>query len=412
MTTHPLEIFLRSAQALGWKAAWKQDSPLPVLLLRRLVRAAPLDARLEPDLGQPSYRTHGSSALGFEGHGVGPEQATHLDALAAALERDVAPTLAWTKLVDPSRLDGYPSLQTLADGSTMLELRTRCIERCHFCDRAIDLDPARPKLDRQLAFLRFLLARGGVPPRSALALGGSEPLAHEGLLAIVAEVRAAGHTIDALHTAGWPIDAVTLDRLVEAGLRGVKVPLYGRAPEVHDRAVRLRGAHARALEALALYRDRGLEVVLTTLALREGLDELGERIRFLQSLGPARVVVEWPRQLARAPWLAHDYVPDASSVRRSLEGLEVDPLPRVELNLPPCAVPEAHRGWLRIDPWATLSGLEGLDDLDAAPAPRPREPGFEAPCDGCAVRGACPGLACDYASLHDVATLVPLTRWP
>lgn len=175
--------------------------------------------------------------------------------------------------------------------SLWLELTPRCNLGCAFCYNPWRPEPAAahpPALEAAgyIAAIEPLIVRHAF---DYVALSGGEPLLYSGLEQLTAALARHGQR-PLLTTNGRLLTRARLERLRDAGLVAVQVPLLAATPEVHDR-LSGRRCWRQALRALALGLEHGLSTAATFVATQENCDELPSTVELLASLGVRRLVV-------------------------------------------------------------------------------------------------------------------------
>jgi radical SAM protein with 4Fe4S-binding SPASM domain len=79
--------------------------------------------------------------------------------------------------------------------------------------------------------------------------------------------------------------------LKDSGIVAVGIPIDSVEPEVHDNLRNVPGTFARALNAIRACVDVGIEVIITTMALKNTFEEMPRRIEFISRLGIDQVAV-------------------------------------------------------------------------------------------------------------------------
>jgi len=90
---------------------------------------------------------------------------------------------------------------------------------------------------------------------------------------------------------GLLITPHTALQLKEAGIKAIGIPIDSVVPEKHDHLRNLPGTFNKAVSAIQTCLDIDLEVVVTTMALKDTFHEMPKRIDFLSDLGVDEVAV-------------------------------------------------------------------------------------------------------------------------
>lgn len=214
------------------------------------------------------------------------------------------------------------------------------------------------------------------PSSGPVTLVGMEPGAGD-LEAHVAEARRRGLSPIGVQTHGAQLDRPRLKALVALGLCEIELSLQGPTAALQDYLVGTPGSFERAVQVLGDARALGLEVRVTTVLTRSSFRSLAPMGPFLAGHGVTAWRVMVPEVAGRAAD-AFDRV-----------------VPRLSLALPYAlhALSEARKSGIE----AVLSGaplcLLGPHAAFLSPSPARA---FGEPCEGCAARSSCPGLAAIY----------------
>jgi MoaA/NifB/PqqE/SkfB family radical SAM enzyme len=92
-------------------------------------------------------------------------------------------------------------------------------------------------------------------------------------------------------TNGLLLSPKAAEELKDAGILAVGIPIDSVVPESHDKLRDLPGTFDKAIKAIKTCKDIGLEVIITTMALKDTYDEIPRRIDSLGKLGVEQVAV-------------------------------------------------------------------------------------------------------------------------
>ena len=266
----------------------------------------------------------------------------------------------------------------------LLLLENPCTHDCLMC-RAKPLPPTPLEPIR-----RWLRANGEVG-LTRLGLVGNEPLAHPEIDAIVTEARANGFERFDTLTTGVPVsDPERARGLVEHGVRGFAVPLYSRAPAVHDAITRSPGSHHQTLKAIGNLLDLGAEVHVHANLLRQNLDAANDLERFVaDELGLPFCLVPVRPKDANLPYEA--LAPTYTEMVDRLHVVSLVAFPLcVAARISSSSLPSAN----------IVSDVLKVYVLDQ-PFVKP------AKCRECSLRGRCAGTFRAYLELHGDGELEP-----
>ena len=125
----------------------------------------------------------------------------------------------------------------------------------------------------------------------ALIFSGGEPLLRKDFILALAEYCVDLGIIPAMLSNGLLLTRKVAEQLKDAGILAVGIPIDSVVPESHDKLRDLPGTFDRAIKAIKTAKDVGLEVVITTMALKDTYAEIPKRIEFLDKLGIEQVAV-------------------------------------------------------------------------------------------------------------------------
>jgi len=125
----------------------------------------------------------------------------------------------------------------------------------------------------------------------ALVLSGGEPLLRKDFVLNLAEYCVEAGILPAILTNGLLLNNKVAQELKDAGIKAVGLPIDSILPENHDKLRNMKGAFEKAVKAIRACLTVDLEVVVTTMALKDTVDEMPKRIEFLKNLGVNQVAV-------------------------------------------------------------------------------------------------------------------------
>ena len=125
----------------------------------------------------------------------------------------------------------------------------------------------------------------------AVIFSGGEPLLRKDFVLTLAQHCEDLGIITAMLSNGLLINAHTALQLKEAGIKAIGIPIDSVVPENHDHLRNLPGTFNKAVSAIQTCLDIDLEVVVTTMALKDTFNEIPKRIDFLSNLGVDEVAV-------------------------------------------------------------------------------------------------------------------------
>jgi radical SAM protein with 4Fe4S-binding SPASM domain len=125
----------------------------------------------------------------------------------------------------------------------------------------------------------------------ALIFSGGEPLLRKEFILSLAEYCVDVGIIPAILTNGLLINHKVAWELKDAGIMAVGLPIDSVDPASHDKLRNMAGAFEKAVNAIKTCLDVDLEVVITTMALKNTFEEIPKRIDFIANLGADQVAV-------------------------------------------------------------------------------------------------------------------------
>ena len=125
----------------------------------------------------------------------------------------------------------------------------------------------------------------------ALIFSGGEPLLRKEFVKTLAKYCTDVGIIPALLSNGVLLNHQVAHELKDAGMMAVGIPIDSVYPENHDKLRNVKGSFNKAVGAIEACLDTDLEVIVTTMALKDTFDEMQQRIEFIASLGVDEVAV-------------------------------------------------------------------------------------------------------------------------
>lgn len=125
----------------------------------------------------------------------------------------------------------------------------------------------------------------------ALIFSGGEPLLRKDFVLTLAQYCEDNGIIPAMLSNGLLITPEVALQLKDAGIKAIGIPIDSVVPENHDKLRNLPGTFKKAVSAIQICLDIDLEVIVTTMALKDTYNEMPKRIEFLSNLGVDEVAV-------------------------------------------------------------------------------------------------------------------------
>jgi radical SAM protein with 4Fe4S-binding SPASM domain len=125
----------------------------------------------------------------------------------------------------------------------------------------------------------------------ALIFSGGEPLLRKEFVLTLAEYCVDAGIIPAMLTNGVLLNHKVAWELKDAGIMAVGIPIDSSVPERHDKLRNVPGTFEKAVNAIKACLDVDLEVIVTTMALKNNFDDIPKRIALLANLGVEQAAV-------------------------------------------------------------------------------------------------------------------------
>lgn len=284
-----------------------------------------------------------------------------------------------------------------------------CNENCTFCHTLEFRD-----LNGEAADVHRKIDRAKALGHSMVVLSGGEPTIRPELYEWAAHAARLGMGFGLVTNGLLFAYPEVLERLLGLRLEYVYMSLHGGTPEVHNRVVRA-DTFGAAMRALANLSGKGLDLTVNAVLVKQNVDELlplvdavapfpDATLKFsmLQPKGGGKALFD-----ALTPRVAHV----AGRVREAIAHGLAKGLPRSRFahdGLPFCLLPglEDRYDDLRTHRFATMVEVDEPDfyPVDDVAKVQP------APCEGCALRGACPGLYRGYQEAFGHEELRPVAK--
>lgn len=241
-----------------------------------------------------------------------------------------------------------------------------------------------------------------VPHRGGIVLAGGEVTLRTDLPALVAAARDLGFRRVAIQTNGRVLAARgAAAHLASRGLTDAVVAVHAPSAPIHDWLTREQGSFRQAVAGVRAAAAAGVGVRLATVLVRSNVPLLPELPALAASLGASGVRFLVAREEGEASLEARALVPRLSMVAEAaataLDRAVSLRLDAEVVGIPLCLLPR-HRAF------AADRAREPTRAFAAGDAPD-RDMVFPPACDGCPLRGPCPGVPAAYARRHGDAEL-------
>ncbi len=280
-----------------------------------------------------------------------------------------------------------PSRDPVSGNAELIRVSNRCNANCSFCSARGVLPDLVLDTEQIEARLQGMRALG----RHMVAFTGGEPTLRRDLPELIRKARAAGFVDIGIQTNGIALAKKSVvQRLVDAGLTYIFVPILSHEAAMHDRLVGHRGAFHRLLQGVDHCRDAGLEVSYNIVVTAPALDDVESMVSFIaERFGAPHMDLNISFVALQGWALDHlELVPRLAAAR-----------PRLKAALDRCrdlGIPVRIPGICGI-PMCQLPGYEEeFDEYHSVNPPHPDERSFGAACEACAMRPRCSGFWTAY----------------
>jgi radical SAM protein with 4Fe4S-binding SPASM domain len=181
-------------------------------------------------------------------------------------------------------LEGEPNTPLIVSFAVTKACNLRC-RHCHVSAR--EEMPNELSVKEAMHVIDEMKALG----TEALIFSGGEPLLRKDYVLTLAQYCDDKGIITAMLSNGLLINHKVALELKDAGIKAVGIPIDSVNPEIHDNLRNVPGTFNKSLSAIRACLDMDLELVVTTMALKDTFDEMPRRIEFLESLGVDEVAV-------------------------------------------------------------------------------------------------------------------------
>jgi radical SAM protein with 4Fe4S-binding SPASM domain len=125
----------------------------------------------------------------------------------------------------------------------------------------------------------------------ALIFSGGEPLLRKEFVLTLAQYCDDRGIITAILSNGMLMNHRVALELRDSGIKAIGIPIDSVYPETHDKLRNVKGSFNKGVAAIKACIDMDLEVIVTTMALKDTYKEMPKRIKFLENLGVDEVAV-------------------------------------------------------------------------------------------------------------------------
>ena len=181
-------------------------------------------------------------------------------------------------------LEGKPGIPLIVSFAVTKACNLRCLH-CHVDAR--DALASELSLKESMRAIDEMVNLG----TEALIFSGGEPLLRKDFVLSLARYCSDVGIIPAMLSNGVLINHRVAWELKDAGIMAVGIPIDSVVPEKHDKFRNVPGTFDKAVKAVRACLDLDLEVVVTTMALKDTFEEMPLRMEFLSQLGVKQAAV-------------------------------------------------------------------------------------------------------------------------
>jgi len=181
-------------------------------------------------------------------------------------------------------LKGEPNTPLIVSYAVTRACNLKCLH-CHVSAR----DAMADELNLQEAL--HAIDEMAMLGTEALIFSGGEPLLRKDFVLSLAEYCDDLGIIPAMLSNGVLINHKVAWELKDAGIKAVGIPIDSVDPVCHDKLRNVPGSFDKAVNAIRACLDVDLEVVITTMALKDTFEDIPKRIDFIANLGADQVAV-------------------------------------------------------------------------------------------------------------------------
>jgi|GEM_PF-1932158 len=168
--------------------------------------------------------------------------------------------------------------------SFVFRVTNRCNLRCKYCASNSSLEVKEKEKEFSTSEWERIIEDCSRLGLRKVAISGGEPFCRNDLFEIISIIRKNGIKIK-VNTSGWFIDKEIAKRLKSDGVSTVQISVLSSKEELHDELKGKKGSHERALKAIQNCVDEGLNVLFSTIALRQNIDDIPNMAKMCDSLG-------------------------------------------------------------------------------------------------------------------------------
>ena len=291
----------------------------------------------------------------------------------------------------------------------------RCNNRCLFCAA----DPlVGTSDDISLSRFREILETCRIKAGDTVVLNGGEPTVHPDLFRFCREISLRGAATDLFTNGKKLADPDFLNRLLDIPTPMiVRIPVFGKSPETHDRLTGVNGNFNAVCAAIGALHEHGKKNLLVDIKLLFSKATLPENPgifdRFRPELDDKRFQLSLNHLLISQQVIEHQnmfFLPYRELIDRSLNLLETVRRSGVNcrINMPVCLLPEQFRPRKQPAGAAPPSRRRVFySDPKTICRETPRE--VHPACAGCTYIDRCSAFPASYLSFYGSSEISPIT---
>ena len=162
----------------------------------------------------------------------------------------------------------------------IIELTYRCNLKCMHCYCVEEKGRQELSLEETENLLKELARLGCF----LLTLSGGEALMREDFFDIL-KIAQELHYLTCIFTNGINITPSVADKIAQFSPSEVELSLYGTTAQTHERITRVKGSFEKTCNAIHLLRERGVDIVIKWVLMKDTFSEHKKLVNFAQSLG-------------------------------------------------------------------------------------------------------------------------------
>ncbi|MEM2900149.1 MAG: radical SAM protein [Thermoplasmata archaeon] len=169
--------------------------------------------------------------------------------------------------------------------SFVFRVTNRCNLRCKYCASNSSFERKKEKEDElSISDWESIIEECARLGLRKVALSGGEPFCRNDIFEIISFIRKKGMKVK-VNTSGWFINEEVAKRLKSYGVSTVQISVLSSKKELHDKLKGKKGSHERALAAIRNCKKEGLNVLFSTIAIKQNIDDIPNMAKICDELG-------------------------------------------------------------------------------------------------------------------------------